>query len=192
MESRKTINSGLLVAIAVGVAACGGGSGGGYMAPAPAPAPANAAPTISAITNKASDQDTVVTVDFSVEDRESAAGSLTVSATADGTSVFPADGVVLSGSGGTRTLTLTPLESATGTTTISLSVADPAGATTTRSFQVAINVKDGSMRNAVFDTFAKGENDAATGINGWTATDNTNEEGVFAALIPAPEPVGEE
>ncbi len=179
MESRKTINSGLLVAIAIGVAACGGGSGGGYTAPAPAPAPANAAPTISAITNKASDQDTVVTVDFSVEDRESAASSLTVSVTADGTSVFPADGVVLSGSGGTRTLTLTPLESATG-------------ATTTRSFQVAINVKDGSMRNAVFDTFAKGENDAATGINGWTATDNTNEEGVFAALIPAPEPVGEE
>jgi len=185
MKARKSINSALLVATVLGVAACGGGSGGGYVAPAPTPAPVNAAPTISAITNKASDQDTVVAVDFTIEDRESAAGSLTVSATADGTAVFPADGVVLSGSGGTRTLTLTPLESATGTATISLSVADPAGATTTRAFQVAINVKNESMRNTVLNTFAKAEGDAATTINGWTALQDADDPATFAALIPA-------
>ena len=157
------------------------------MAPTPAPAPANAAPTLSAITNKVSDQDTMVTVDFSVDDRESGSGSLTVSASADGTSVFPADGVVLTGSGGTRTLTLTPLESATGTATISLNVSDPAGATTTRAFQVAINVKNGSMRTAVLDTFAKAETDAVTTINGWTALQDADDPAVFAALIPAGE-----
>ena len=180
-------NLALIAAITVGVAACGGGSGGGYTAPAPTPAPVNTAPTISAVTNKVSDQDTVVAVDFNVEDRESAAASLTVTATADGTSVFPADGVVLSGSGATRTLTLTPLESATGTATISLNVADPAGATTSRSFTVAINVKNQSMRAAVFDTFAKAETDPFTEINGWTALPDTDDPEVFAALIPAGE-----
>ena len=154
----------------------------------PAPAPANAAPTISPITNKAADQDTVVTVDFNVDDRESGAGSLTVTATADGTTVFPEDGVVLSGSGGTRTLTLTPLEATTGTATISVSAADPAGATSTRSFQVAVNVKNLSMRTAVFDTFAKAENDEVTIINGWTALQDADDPEVFAALIPPPEP----
>jgi hypothetical protein len=179
-------NSALLVAAVLGVAACGGGSGGSPT-PTPAPAPANAAPTISAITNKASDQDTVVTVDFAIQDRESAVTSLTVSATADGTSVFPADGVVLSGTDGTRRLTLTPLESATGTATISLSVADPAGAIATQSFQVAINVKNASMRTAVLDTIAKAENDAVTTINGWTALQDADDPATFAALIPAEE-----
>src|SRR5262245_33365472 len=91
MESRKTGMGSLAVLAATSllVAACGGGSGGGYMAPAPSPAPVNAAPGISAITDKISDQDTVVSVDFSIEDRETAAGSLSVSAAADGTALFP-------------------------------------------------------------------------------------------------------
>src|SRR5262245_47064610 len=142
MKSRKTGMGSLavLAATTVLVAACGGGgSDGGYMAPAPSPAPVNTTPGISAITDKISDQDTVVSVDFSVDDKETAAGSLSVSAAADGTELFPADGVVLSGSGATRTLTLTPLEATTGTAKVSVRVEDAQGAVAMRSFQVAVN-----------------------------------------------------
>jgi hypothetical protein len=172
------------LAMTMTMAACGGGSGGGYMAPTP---PANTAPGISAVTDRISDQDTAVSVDFTVQDRETAAGSLTVSAAADGTGVFPADGVVLTGSGSTRTLTLTPLEATTGTATISLRVTDPEGMATTRSFQVAINARNNSMRSMTLDTFAKTEADAALELNGWTVQQDADDPAVFAALIPAGE-----
>ena len=74
-----------------------------------------------AITRQDGDQDTVVgPIEFSVADRETAASQLTVSAAADGTSVFPADGVALGGSGAVRSITLTPLEATTGTANVTL------------------------------------------------------------------------
>lgn len=183
--SKRAVPAAAVLAITMTLAGCGGGGGDGYVEPPPPPA--NTAPGISAITDKISDQDTVVSVEFGVQDAETAPGSLAVTATTDSAALFPADGVVLSGSGATRTLTLTPLESATGTATITLSVADAAGATATRSFQVAINLKSQSMRTTVFDTIAKGENDAVTAINGWTALQDADDPAVFAALIPAGE-----
>ena len=155
MRLRKTgmDSLALLAATTLVVAACSSG-GDGYKPPPP---PANTAPGIAAITDKMADQDTVVTFDFGIEDRETAAGSLIVSAAADSTALFPADGVVLSGSGATRTLTLTPLEAATGTATISLRVTDAAGLEATRSFQVAVNAKNASIRALTFDTFAKAD-----------------------------------
>jgi hypothetical protein len=111
MNSRwKDTGCAALAAATLALAACGGsGSADGYMPPPP---PANTAPTMSAIGNQVADQDTAVTIDFGVDDRESGAAALTVAAAADGTGLFPADGVVLSGSGATRTLTLTPLRAA--------------------------------------------------------------------------------
>ena len=50
-----------------------------------------------------------------------------MSAAADGTSVFPADGVTLGGSGAVRSITLTPLEATTGTANITLTVIDGEG-----------------------------------------------------------------
>ena len=187
MKTRKTgIGSFvLLAATTLVVAACGGGgSGDGYM-PAPPPPPANTAPGISAIPDKISDQDTAVTVEFGIEDRETAAGSLSVSAAADSTAVFPVDGVVLSGSGATRTLTLTPLEASTGTATIAVRVMDAEGAATTRSFQVAVNAKNNSIRAMTLDTFAKAESDPVTTLNGWTIVQDAEDPAVFAGLLGA-------
>ena len=182
MRLRKTgmESLALLAAITLVVAACSSG-GDGYKPPPP---PANTAPGIAAITDKMADQDTVVTFDFGIEDRETAAGSLIVSAAADSTALFPADGVVLSGSGATRTLTLTPLEAATGTAMISLRVTDAAGLEATRSFQVAVNAKNASIRALTFDTFAKADADAPTVINGLTVQQDDDPD-VFASLIPA-------
>jgi hypothetical protein len=175
----------LLVATTLVVAACS--SGGSDDVYRPPPPPANTAPGIAAITDKMADQDTVVTFDFGIEDRETAAGSLIVSAAADSTALFPADGVVLSGSGATRTLTLTPLEAKTGTATIAVRVEDAQGAFATRSFQVAVNAKNASIRALTFDTFAKADADVPTTLNGLTIQQDADNPDVFAALIPAGE-----
>ena len=84
----------LLAATTLVVAACGsgGGDGGGDCTP---PA-ANTAPAVSAITDQRQTRTRCSPIEFGVDDRESGAGSLTVTASADGTAVFPADGVVLS------------------------------------------------------------------------------------------------
>jgi hypothetical protein len=189
MNSRKISNVRLaaLAATTLVVAACGGGGGdgGGYTPPPP---PANNAPAISQIGDRSSDQDTALAIDFGVDDSESGAGSLTVTAMADGTTVFPADGVVLTGSGATRTLTLTPLEAATGTATISIRVVDPAGAAATRSFAVAVNAKNNSLRAMALETFAKAENDTPTTLNGWTIQQDADDPAAFAGLIPAEDP----
>jgi hypothetical protein len=188
MKSRQTSNIRLaaLAATTLVVAACGGGGGdqGGYMPPPP---PANSAPAVSSIDDRASDQDTTLAIDFDIDDRESGASSLTVTASADGTTVFPADGVAISGSGVTRTLTLTPLEATTGSATIAIRVVDPDGAATTRSFAVAVNAKNNSLRAMALETFAKAENDTPTTLNGWTIQQDADDPETFAALIPAEE-----
>jgi len=185
MNARNQIKIAVLAATTLVVAACGGGGGDGGMSYTP---PSNTAPAVSAINDRSADQDTPVSIDFGVDDRESGAGSLMVSAAADGNALFPADGVVLSGSGASRTLTLTPFEATTGTANIAVRVSDPAGAVTTRNFAVAVNARNNSIKAMALDTFAKAENDVPTTINGWTIQQDADDPATFAALIPAEEP----
>jgi hypothetical protein len=187
MISHKTshIRLAMLAATTLVVAACSGGRGDGYTPPPP---PANAAPTVTAIDNRSADQDTVLAIEFGIGDRETAAADLVVTAMVDGNAVFPADGVVLSGSGEMRTLTLTPLEAATGMSNVTIRVTDPAGAATTRSFGVAVNAKNASARALTVDTFAKSETDEPTMLNGLTIQQDADDPATFAGLIPAEAP----
>jgi len=176
----------LLAVTTMGLAACGGG-GDGYKEPPPPPV--NTAPTISAVTDKVSDQDVVVgPIEFSISDRESDASRLTVSASADGTSVVPADGVTLGGAGVIRTLTLTPLEAASGAVNVMITVTDPQGAVSTRSFGVTVNARSASIREWSLTTFAKAETDEVTAMNGFTFTQDADDPAIFEPLIG----VGEE
>jgi len=177
MNSTEKMMVAALFSAALGITGCSG-SGGGM-----APPPANAAPMVSSIADQSTNQDTPLTLQFSVSDRESPAGSLTVSASAADTALFPADGLVLSGDGDMRTLTLTPLEAAAGTSTISVNVVDPQGASALRNFQVVVNVRNASMRSMALDTFAKGEADEPTTINGWTVQQDADDPAVFAPLL---------
>jgi len=172
---------GVLAAATVLVAGCGGSDKSG-MAPAPA---ANTMPVISGITDKIADQDmTVGPIEFGIADAESDVSTLKVAAAADGSALFPADGVVLSGSGATRSLTLTPFEAATGTATIAVLVTDPNGASVTRTFNVTVRARSASMRNVALDTFAKSEVDPQTAVNGLTFEQDADDPAVFAPLIP--------
>ena len=148
------------------------------------PIAANTAPTISAISDRSVDQDLVVgPIEFSITDAETPTNQLTVTAAADGTSVFPADGIALAGSGAARSITLTPLEAATGSTNVTLTVVDAEGVRTTRSFQVAVNARNASIKDWALTTFAKSESDEATVMNGYTFTQDADDAAIFEPLI---------
>jgi hypothetical protein len=87
--------------------------------------PGNTPPTISSFTN----YHTVVNVPlapipFTVGDVETAAGDLTVTAISSNPTLIPNAGVVLGGTGGNRTLTITPAAEETGNAVITLMVSD--------------------------------------------------------------------
>ena len=169
----------LLAATTLVVASCG--SNGDRMQPAPM---ANMAPTITAISDRSVDQDTVVgPIEFSVSDAETPANQLTVIAGASGNTVFPADGITLAGSGATRSITLTPFEATTGSTSITLIVIDAEGARTERAFQVAVNARNVSVKDWTLTTFAKAESDEVTVMNGYTFTQDADDPAIFQPLI---------
>lgn len=176
----------LIAATTLVVAACSSGIDDDYMAPAP-PA-ANTAPSVSGITDRASNQDTVIgPIEFGVSDRESDASMLTVGASLDGAGVVSADGVTLAGTGAVRSITLTPSEAATGAVNVTLTVTDPQGATSSRSFQVTVNARAASMRDVALTTFAKAESDEVTAVNGFTFTQDADDPAIFQPLIGAGE-----
>jgi hypothetical protein len=172
---------GVFAAATMLVAGCGGSDKPG-MAPAPT---GNTMPVISGITDKISDQDmTLGPIEFGIADAESDVSTLKVAAAADGSALFPADGVVVSGSGATRSLTLTPFEATTGTATIAVLVSDPDGASTTRTFNVTVRARSASMRDVALDTFAKAEADPQTAVNGLTFDQDADDPALFAPLLP--------
>jgi len=182
MISHRTNYAGLvlLAATTLVVAACSNNDPDRM----PPPAAANYAPTASVIADRASDQDTVVgPIDFSIADRESDASLLTVTAVADGTTVVPADGITLAGSGAARTITLTPLESATGAVNVTLTVKDPDGAVALSAFRLTVNARPASVRDVTLTTFAKAESDDVTAVNGLTFTQDADDPAIFEPLI---------
>lgn len=188
MKSNKTTRSSIavLAATTLVVAACSSSSPDRMEPPPPA---ANSAPAVSAIEDKTINQDSIVgPIEFGISDSESDAGLLVVTAAVDGTTVVPADGLTLGGSGRLRSVTLTPLEAATGTVNVTVTVTDPQGAATTRAFTVTVNARAASVRDTALTTFAKGETDAVTEVNGFTFAQDADDPAIFEPLIG----VGEE
>jgi uncharacterized lipoprotein YbaY len=99
----------------------------------------NDAPTISAISDQTTLEDTGTgAIAFTVGDVETAAGSLTVTATSSNVGVLAAGGIALGGSGAERMITLSPVANASGTSTITVTVTDAGGLTATRSFALTV------------------------------------------------------
>jgi hypothetical protein len=183
MTALKMTSSALLVATTLVVAACSSGHD-----TAKPSTPQNMAPTLAAIANQSVNQDTVIgPISLAINDAETAPDLLNVAASSDNANVIPADGIVVAGSGGTRTLTLTPFEAATGTTTLAVIVTDAQGASTTQTFSVAVNARNASIKSGVVDTFAKGDSGEPTPVNGFTFQQDADDPTAFAALIPAEE-----
>jgi hypothetical protein len=177
----------LLAATTLVVAACSSSNKDRAQPPAAA---VNQPPTIAVVADQAGDQDTAIgPITFAVSDQETDAALLTATAVVtDGATIFPADGVVVSGTGAARSITLTPFEAATGTAMIGLIVKDPDGATATRAFKVTVNARNASIKTAALDTFAKAESDEPTQVNGFTFAQDADDEATFEALIPPEAP----
>jgi hypothetical protein len=87
----------------------------------------NDPPTISDVADQTTAEDTATgAVAFTVGDAETAADSLTVTASSSNPTLMPTANLVLGGSGSSRTLTMTPAANQSGTATITLTVSDGA------------------------------------------------------------------
>jgi len=99
----------------------------------------NDLPTISNVPDQATNEDVPLTgIPVTVGDTETAAGDLTVTAAASDTTLFPVGSIVVSGTGASRTLSLTPAANASGSATITLTLMDASGATATDTFVVTV------------------------------------------------------
>ncbi len=101
--------------------------------------PVNDPPTISTIANQTIDQATATgIIAFTVNDLETPAGSLVVSASSGDSTLVPDSGIILGGSGAGRGLLITPATNQSGTATITVQVTDGA-ATNRTSFLLTVN-----------------------------------------------------
>ncbi len=88
----------------------------------------NDVPTISAIGNQQTNEDTVLgPLSFSVGDPETAASALGLEATSSDTALLPLASIAFGGGGSTRTVTLTPVPNGSGQVTVTLTVVDADG-----------------------------------------------------------------
>ena len=99
----------------------------------------NSPPTISDILNRLITSSTSTgVIPFTVGDAQTAAASLTVSATSSNTTLLPNAGITLGGSGASRTISLTPALGQFGITTVSVTVTDASGLQVRDTFQLFV------------------------------------------------------
>ncbi|MBI2948295.1 MAG: tandem-95 repeat protein, partial [Verrucomicrobia bacterium] len=100
---------------------------------------ANEKPTISAISSQTTERNRPTSsISFSVGDKETAVGSLTVAGASSDANIVASSGIALGGSGASRTVVVTPVANAVGNATITLTVTDGGGKTASTSFTVTI------------------------------------------------------
>ncbi len=125
----------------------------------------NDAPVISDLADQATNEDTPLSLAFAVADVETAAGSLTVTATSSSQSLVPNANLVLAASGGSRTLTITPVTNQSGATTITLTVSDGSGGTNTDTFVLTVNAVNDAPTLAAITNRVVNEDAALQTVN---------------------------
>ncbi len=117
---------------------------GGTFSPASASGSSNftltdSPPTISDIANQTTPEDAALNVSFTVSDRQTAAGSLTVSVTSNNHDLIPPGNVTITGNTGSRSAAIVPVPNANGTATLTFTVTDANARTASDSFLVTVN-----------------------------------------------------
>src|SRR5262249_50969015 len=98
----------------------------------------NAPPTITRISNLTIVANQAGSVEFQVDDDQTPAGQLIVSAVSSSPTLIPNANLILSGSGTKRVLNILPGSGQVGVAKITVTVTDSAGVTQTASFQVTV------------------------------------------------------
>jgi hypothetical protein len=103
----------------------------------------NARPTISAIADQQTNEDTSLSnVAFTIGDGQSTSDQLTLTATSSNETIVPSANITLGGSGANRTVSITPAANQSGTVTITLTATDHQGGTATEEFFLTVNPMD--------------------------------------------------
>ncbi len=89
------------------------------------PTPINQSPSISAISNRTTNEDTPTGfIPFTIADPETPANQLSVSASSSNTILLPNASIRFGGSGGNRSIKLRPAANKTGSTTLTVTISD--------------------------------------------------------------------
>jgi hypothetical protein len=182
MSIHTKLGPAVVAVLTAGLAACGGGSGGGNNPPPP---PARQAPQIVGLTNQTLPQDTSTPVlMFQVSDADSGASAVTVTAISSDQTIIPAAGIVLGGSGGNRTLQITPAADTIGNATITLRAVDPDGLVAQQMVGVMVNGVFVSFTNTLIDLFRDAENGEPRSLRGFTLDDDADDNpAAFDSLL---------
>ncbi|MGZ5568880.1 MAG: lamin tail domain-containing protein, partial [Limisphaerales bacterium] len=145
-------------------------------------------------------------IPFQVSDRESAAGTLTVTATSSNPSLVPnttaALALAANADGTNRTLTITPTAGQNGVAVITMRCTDPGNNTVTNSFSYDVAPQYGILFSDNFDSFADGTSLSQSSASQWFQFSGTlyqlivsnkmavineaNSEDIYAPLANAP------
>ncbi|PCI31159.1 MAG: hypothetical protein COB60_12600, partial [Flavobacteriaceae bacterium] len=129
-------------------------------------------PTITAIVNQNVCPDTATgALSFTVGDVETLDTSLIVTGTSSDTEVIPSSNIVISGTGATRTVTVTPATGKTGLVTITLTVTDANDGTNESVYTVEITDVTAPVADILSLTAITAECEV-TSLSAPTATDN--------------------
>jgi hypothetical protein len=110
----------------------------------------NQPPTISTITNRIVAMDSATSaIPFTIGDLETAASSLTLSASSDDQVTVPNANIIFGGSGNNRTVTVTPAAGRIGEPNITITVSDGT-ATATSMFRLSVKRRPGAPGNVRF------------------------------------------
>ena len=101
--------------------------------------PVNDLPTLSLSANQATSGSIPVSQPLAVADVESPAGSLVLTGTSSNPSLVPNGNITFTGSGGSRTVTVTASSNQIGTAIITVRLADADGGSVSNSFTVTVN-----------------------------------------------------
>ncbi len=135
------------------------------VAPPPTGGP-NTSPTITAIANQATAEDTPVTASFTLADTETATGALTLARSTTNPLVAPLSGITFGGSGSSRTVIIDPAANASGSSTVTVTVTDAGGLSASRSFTVTVNpVNDPPAIQAAGNQITNQDTPLAVGLN---------------------------
>lgn len=104
----------------------------------------NTEPTISEIADQTVIQGQSKSVSFTVGDAQTSLSNLTVVASSSNTTLLPASGVSITGTGATRTINVTPAAGQTGTSTVTVTVRDEGGLFKNESFVVTVTDSSGN------------------------------------------------
>ncbi len=153
----------------------------------------NTAPTISDISNQSIDQgETLGPVSFTIDDAETSASSLTLTAGSNNTTLVPNNAITFGGSNSNRTVTVTPASGQSGTSTITVTVSD-GELQNSETFVLTVNQVSGNTAPTISDisnqSMDQGEtlgpvsftiDDAETALNSLTLTGGSSNTSLVA------------